>query len=146
MRLRDATAAVVVVLAGVVVYYTQRLAGERDRALDAEQRAVRETETSKRVSDFLVELFRVSDPDKARGATITAREILDRGAERIDQELDDEPEVQAQLMDTMGLVYRSLGLYPDARGLIQQAYEVRRRTLGARIRRRSQACRTSGAS
>ena len=106
-----AAAAVVVVLAAVVVYYTQRLAGERDRAQDAERRAVRETETSKRVSDFLVELFRVSDPDKARGETITAREILDRGAERIDQELDDEPEVQAQLMDTMGLVYRSLGLY-----------------------------------
>ena len=36
--------------------------------------------TAKQVSDFLVGLFKVSDPSEARGQTLTAREILAKGA------------------------------------------------------------------
>jgi non-specific serine/threonine protein kinase/serine/threonine-protein kinase len=57
------------------------------KATKAEKKARDEAETAQQVSDFLVELFEVSDPSEARGNSITAREILDKGAERIDQEL-----------------------------------------------------------
>ena len=62
------------------------------------------------MSAFLVDLFKVSDPSEARGNTITAREVLDKGAAKITTELKDQPEVRATLMDTMGNVYRNLGL------------------------------------
>ena len=46
-------------------------------ALAAEQRARTEAETAQQVSTFLTGLFRSSDPQNSRGATLTAREILD---------------------------------------------------------------------
>jgi tetratricopeptide (TPR) repeat protein len=88
-------------------------------------RAEAEAETAKQTTQFMVGLFEVSDPSEARGNTITAREILDKGAERIDTELADQPEVQATLMDTIGSVYKSLGLYPEANGLLARALEGR---------------------
>ena len=69
----------------------------------------------------MVDLFKVSDPSEALGNTITAREILDKGATRIRHELTDQPAIQATLMDTMGTVYTSLGLYDQAVPLMQQA-------------------------
>ena len=48
-------------------------------------------------------------------------EILDRGADRVQTELSSEPEVQAALMNTMGNVYASLGLYDSAQPLLDDA-------------------------
>jgi eukaryotic-like serine/threonine-protein kinase len=98
-------------------------AGERDRA---NQEAV----AAGQVSDFLVGLFRVSDPSEALGNTVTAREILDKGAARMKDELKDQPQIRARLMDTMGVVYKNLGLYKQSAVLLEQALETRRLTLG----------------
>ena len=91
------------------------------QATRAEQAALREAETARQVSDFLIELFEVSDPSEARGNSILAREILDRGADRVQTELSSEPEVQAALMNTMGNVYANLGLYDSAQPLLDAA-------------------------
>ncbi|MBI2928400.1 MAG: tetratricopeptide repeat protein [Verrucomicrobia bacterium] len=99
-------------------------------AIHQSRRARQEAATAQRVSDFLIGLFRVSDPGEARGNTITAREILDRGAQRIEQELTNEPLTQAKLMDTMGRVYRSLGLQGQAQPLLEKALRIRRDLLG----------------
>jgi len=101
----------------------QRIARERDRAN-------REAEASHQVTDLLTGLFRVVDPGEARGNQITAREILDRGARQIDVELRTQPEIQARLMQTMGVVYTNLGLYRQAQQLLERAVEIARRTLG----------------
>ncbi len=108
------------------------------RAEKAEQQATAETfrakteaETARRVSEFLVGLFEVSDPGRSRGNTITAREILDKGAARITTELNNQPKVQATLMATIGRVYESLGLYDSAAPLHEQAFKIRRQALGA---------------
>jgi len=95
------------------------------RAVRAERQATVEAATATQVSDFLVDLFEVSDPDRARGNTITAREILDTGAARIDTELADQPETQARLMNTIGTVYRKLGLYEEAGPQLQRALDLR---------------------
>jgi serine/threonine protein kinase/tetratricopeptide (TPR) repeat protein len=93
-------------------------------------RVARERDKAEQVVAFLVELFAVADPSEARGSTITAREVLDRGAERISRQLGDQPEVQAALLDTMGRVYTNLGLYPQARPLLERAVDLRRQTSG----------------
>ncbi len=93
-------------------------------------RAGRERDKAQRVSGFLVDLFKGSDPGEARGKNVTAREILDKGAARIENELEDQPEVQATLMDTVGMVYRSLGLYDSAIPLLEKSLKLRRETLG----------------
>jgi eukaryotic-like serine/threonine-protein kinase len=90
----------------------------------------RERDRAERVSEFLVGLFNVSDPSEARGNAITAREVLDKGVEKIQRELTNEPEVQARLKLTMGTVFKNLGLAPKAEPLVRQAVEARRRVLG----------------
>jgi len=90
----------------------------------------RERLKAEQTSAFLLGLFQSSDPREARGASLTVREILDRGAARIERELSNQPEVQATLMDTIGGVYRELGLLEPARRMIEKAYQTRRRLFG----------------
>jgi hypothetical protein len=101
----------------------QRIARERDRAN-------REAETAKQVSDFLTELFQVSDPGESRGRTLTAAEILSTGAARVKDGLRDQPEVQARLMATIGGVYTKLGLLKEAEPLLKQALDTYTRVAG----------------
>jgi serine/threonine protein kinase/tetratricopeptide (TPR) repeat protein len=96
------------------------------RAVNAERRARMEAETARQVSGFLVGMFEVADPDQARGNTITAREILDAGSERIGRELEGQPLTEARLLATMGTVYRKLGLYEEAEPKLQHALDLRR--------------------
>jgi non-specific serine/threonine protein kinase/serine/threonine-protein kinase len=88
------------------------------------RRASREAEAMQRVTDFMVGLFKVSDPAEARGESITAREILDRGVLQIGTDLEDQPVLRARLLQTMGSVYVSLGLYQDGAGLLEEALIV----------------------
>ncbi len=107
------------------------------RARQAEQRAVAEAAAARQaqrevtqVADFLVDLFAVNDPGETLGNTITARELLDRGASEIRTRLADQPLTRARLMDTVGVVYRQLGLPQPAVPLVKEALEVRERHLG----------------
>ena len=102
----------------------------REAAAEAAEKAKQETSAAREVQEFMVSLFQGSDPSEARGATITAREILDRGAERIDQELEDQPVLRARLQIVMGDVYTSLSLYGSAESLLEQALAARREALG----------------
>ena len=102
---------------------SRRIAAERDRANQ-------EAETARQVSDFLVGLFKVSNPSEARGNSITAREILDKGADKVTRELSGQPTVQGKLMYTMGSVYESLGLFDRAQDLLEKALAVRTKALG----------------
>ena len=108
-----------------VTAYLARIEAEEQR-----NRAQIEAETARQTTQFMVGLFEVSDPSESLGNTITAREILDKGAARIDSELLDQPEIQATLMDTMGTVYTSLGLYAQAERLVDRAVQKRRELFG----------------
>ncbi len=114
-----AAAAAALLLAGVAVdreSQQRHTACERDRA--------------QRISGFLVELFKVSDPSEARGNSVTAREILDRSAARIEQELEKDPELRAALMTTIGEIYGNLGLYSEATQLLETALAQRQQLHG----------------
>jgi non-specific serine/threonine protein kinase/serine/threonine-protein kinase len=105
-----------VAFAGSMAVQAGRIARERDRANE-------EATVAREVSDFLFELFEVSDPGHARGETITAREILDEGAARIEGRFADQPALQGRFQRAIGRVYRTLGLYEDSEPLLVQAVE-----------------------
>ena len=92
--------------------------------------ARREAESTRQALSFLVKLFEVSDPTERRGETITAREILDKGASRIVRELRDEPVIRARLLDSIGVIYQKIGLRKAAEPLLTEALETRRASLG----------------
>jgi tetratricopeptide (TPR) repeat protein len=100
---------------------------QRSVALKQTARAESEAEAATRTTKFLIGLFRVVDPSEARGNTVTAREMLDQGAARIDSELANQPAIQATIMDTVGTVYTGLGLYGEAWPLLNRAVATRRR-------------------
>ncbi len=108
----------------VTVFYTVRLAEERDKAQLA-------AEKSKKVSDFLAGIFEVADPEQSKGESITARELLDNGVKRIETELSDQPEVLANMLGVTGNVYKSLGLYKNALLLLQKALVLNDSLLGS---------------
>ncbi len=111
------TTVMLIAFAATMTVQAGRIAKERDRANA-------EAETSSQVSEFLVKLFDVSDPSESRGNTVTAREILDAGAERVQRDLVDQPATRATMMRTMGRVYTELSLYSAAEPLVQQSVEL----------------------
>ena len=117
------TVLLVIVFGVAQAIQLQRTTRERDRAN-------RERDRARLVTDFMAKMFQVSDPSEARGNSIKAREILDKASKEIDTSLARSPELQAQMMDVMGSVYFSLGLYSRAHSLLERAVEIRNRVLG----------------
>ncbi len=103
------------------------------RARAAQREATRQAETANSVTEFLVDLFEVSDPSVSLGETITARELLERGAEQIGG-LDDEPVTRGHLEGTLGRVYTNLGLYDDATEQLENAVATLRQAEGNQAR------------
>jgi len=125
-----ATAALILVLilAGTIGIVAQRnlaIASEA-RAVSEAARARAEADKASAVAGFLTDLFREADPANARGATVTARELLDRGAKRVSSELGSQEAVRATLMDTIGVVYRMLGVTVEAEKMATDALAIRR--------------------
>jgi serine/threonine-protein kinase len=100
------------------------------RAERETRKAKQEAETATKVSQFLMRLFKVSDPNESKGNTVTARELLDKGARQLDTELGDQPLVKARLQYTIGRVYEELGLYQQGMALLESALAIREKALG----------------
>jgi len=105
------------------------LAGLAGTAWEA-RRAQANARRAERVQEFLIRLFKASDPNQSRGETLTARELLADGTGSIDRELSGEPDVQATLYDAVSQIYRSLGALAEAQALAERAVSARRRALG----------------
>ncbi|HKY31036.1 MAG TPA: serine/threonine-protein kinase [Candidatus Polarisedimenticolia bacterium] len=124
LRHRFGAVAALLISAAIVAGTAGTAAGLM-RARLAERQALSEAATSRQVSRFMVDLFRVPDPSVSRGREVTVREVLDRGAGRIEA-LEEQPEVKARLMATMGEVYANLGLLDAARPLLEDSLALRR--------------------
>ncbi|MEM1182953.1 MAG: serine/threonine-protein kinase [Acidobacteriota bacterium] len=126
VRALAVTAAVVWLLASVVAFYSSRLIEERDRAFQASARAEVERSKSEQVADFVQGIFEVSDPSQALGRTVTAVQLLEQGARRIDVELADQPELEASFRATIAHSYRGLGLFQEAEKQLERSLELHR--------------------
>ena len=119
-----ATAAAAVVAALLVASTTitavqaRRVAAERDRAEE--------------VTRFLAGLLASTDPYEPGGPAFSAKELLDRGAARLDTELRDRPAVRARLLGAMAPAYFGLGEYARAQRLMEESIALLRTTLDPR--------------
>jgi serine/threonine protein kinase/Tfp pilus assembly protein PilF len=126
IRAVAAAAAGVVVLIGITAWYTNRLATERDRAQ-------REAAKAARVSEALSGLLRGADPIANRatadGFTVTA--LLDSATDRVEKELRDQPDAQADIFTIIGRMYRRIGMYDKAQQQLERALVSGRAAFGA---------------
>ncbi len=114
-----AVMALTVLLGFATTLWQARIAAtERDAA---QQQAARAEE----VTEFLIGIFEMADPSAVMGDTLSAREILAEGIERVQQDLQNQPETQAQLLDAMGRVYMSMGETDQAAPLLEQALTLK---------------------
>jgi eukaryotic-like serine/threonine-protein kinase len=113
-------------LTGLIALHTYGLAAERDRAQ-------REAAKAMKVSRMLTGLLTSADPYATRDKTgePSVRALLDAGARRAQTEFANEPDLQAQLLSTMGRTYRRLGLYENAQDLLEQALASGQKAFGA---------------
>lgn len=119
-KIAISTAAIITVLITVLTtFYFLQLKQERDKARF-------EAEKSAKVSEFLIDIFKVSNPSESRGETVTARELLEKGAEKIETELSNQPLVKATLLKIMGNVYSTLGLYDEAKNLVEKSLNIQK--------------------
>jgi eukaryotic-like serine/threonine-protein kinase len=84
-------------------------------------RAQREAARAQAVTDFLMRLFELSSSRRPQSETVTARELLDQGVQRLDADLADQPAMRASLLGVMGRVYASLGAYDPAAALLERS-------------------------
>jgi len=98
------------------------------------QRARAELEAGKaaEVESFVLGLFESADPEVSGGREVTARELLERGSERVDRELAGQPEIQARMWSALGEIEGQLGLLGEGRALLERALELQIRLYGER--------------
>lgn len=114
-----AAAVVVAMLSAAVVQIAQARARAEAEALRARE-----------VTDFLVKSFEGADPWQSAGEKVTAKQILESSEKRLETDLGGQPAVRANLMESIGLAYRGLGLYEQSRKVLEDALALRRKTYG----------------
>jgi serine/threonine-protein kinase len=120
-----AGAAVLSLLAGLCGVAWQAAVAARER-----DRAQLEAERAEQVKEFLVGIFKSADPAAAQGDEITARELLDRGTERIAADLSRQPAVQSELLHTIAESFYGLGRYDRALSIAERSLETARAVYG----------------
>lgn len=131
------TAAVLGLLLVALVGFTtaltlqnRRIVRERNQAELARVEAEQERRTAEETARFLTDMFQASDPTVNPGGPPTALEILDRGSQRALEELDDQPEVRADLLYTLAQVHVNLSRYAQAERLLLAAEREHRELHG----------------
>ncbi len=121
-----ATAILVVLLAVIAVgmsLLAARVTREREVALHERGRA-------QQISRFLRSMFENADPFVSSGKKLSAQDLMDLGAARVHKELAAQPEVQSELLDTIGAAYKNLGDYERAEATMIAAIAAQERAFG----------------
>ena len=123
---------VTVAAAGLVLLlaFAGAMTWQRAEIAARSREVARERDRAEATKDFLLELISQADPRRAKGREITIREALDQRASRLAEETSLDPATRADLLDALGVAYRSLGRSEEAGPLLTEALALRRRALG----------------
>ncbi|MBK6486059.1 MAG: serine/threonine protein kinase [Gemmatimonadetes bacterium] len=107
------------------VGYVHTLLASRQRIARALATATEERSRAQEVTDFMLSLFRATDPRQPASDTVSARTLLARGSGRVDS-LARQPEIQAELLQVIGRIQRDLGAADSARRNLTRALALQR--------------------
>ena len=82
------------------------------------------------INQFLRQMLVQVHPEQAKGQDVTVRQALDLAAADVDASFVDQPEVQADLHATVGMLYRELGHFDNAEPHLIRALDMRIDQLG----------------
>lgn len=118
-----AVAAALTLVVGLVIFFTVRLAIARNAALA-------EAARTQRIQKFMTNLFQGGDASAAPAESLRVVTLLDRGVQEA-RSLNAEPEVQADLYETLGTIYQKLGKLDQANTLLNSSLEERKSLYGS---------------
>jgi serine/threonine protein kinase/tetratricopeptide (TPR) repeat protein len=110
---------VIATIIGLVGTLMQARTARRER--DA---ALRQRDRADRIANFMTGIFKVADPRETADQTATARGLLDKADEDINQDSTLDPRLRAQLLHVMGRAYLNLGLFSRAESLFRQGIQA----------------------
>jgi serine/threonine-protein kinase len=114
----------------VLLAFAGAMTWQRAEIAARSREVAQERDRAKATREFLLELIGQTDPRQAKGREITIRQALDQRAGRLVKETDLDPATRADLLDALGVAYRSLGRDEKARPLLKKALALRRQALG----------------
>ena len=94
--------------------------------------ARREARRAAAAQGFLTSLFEQIDPGRSAGSPPTVRELLERGGERVDRELAQEPELLGEMHALLGQVFDQLSLSKQGEAHWRRAVETQQALFGSR--------------
>ncbi len=106
----------------LVVFFTLRLAHAQNAALAAAAR-------TQRVQRFMLNLFEGGDKSAAPAESLRVITLADRGLQEA-KTLTRNPELRAELYQTLGGIYQKLGKFDRAESLLREALEERKSSFG----------------
>jgi eukaryotic-like serine/threonine-protein kinase len=114
-----------VAVTAAVAVVTALVAGATTTLLQA-RAAAREGQRAGQIRDFLLGVFESSDPDRSRGQSVSARDLLDRGSERIARDLSGDADLRAEMLGVLGSLYLQLGVFDRARSQLEESLALHR--------------------
>lgn len=113
-------------------------------ALWQANRARAEASRAERVAGLLSGLFTDADPWAPTSGEVTVPELLQRGVERVRDELGDDPATRSRLLDVLGGAYNGLGDHGSGIPLLEEVLAERRDRLGDRHAKTAESMRSLG--
>ena len=83
--------------------------------------ALTQADRAERVKGFLTSIFAKANPSVAGERDVTLREVVDDAASRLDNDLEQLPDVRAELTQLLGNAYFGMGAYDKALNLHEEA-------------------------
>ncbi len=138
-RLRKAAArhtvlaSAIVTVAALLVASLAVVTALLEKEREARAKAQTETVRSQQVTKFLKDMLESVGPSVAKGRnTELLREILDKTADRIGQDIANQPEVEAELRTLTGHLYYQIGNYDRAARMQSAALPLYKKLTGPR--------------
>ncbi|MEO8399071.1 MAG: tetratricopeptide repeat protein, partial [Ignavibacteriaceae bacterium] len=83
-----------------------------------------ETLKAEQINKFLNDMLSSAGPEKS-GKDVKVVDVLEEASKKISSELNNQPEIEAELRTTLGITYQGLGLYDEGITQLSRAFKLR---------------------
>jgi eukaryotic-like serine/threonine-protein kinase len=110
---------------GFIGIIWQAQMAERERDI-----AQLEAAKARATQEYLIGLFEAADPANTQGEFISVQEIVQRGIDRLNNDLETQPEVHIEMLKVLGRIQQMLGDFNLSTELLEQALSKTRELRG----------------
>jgi serine/threonine-protein kinase len=111
----------------IAIFFVASIVRERTRAEEARIQAEHEAARANAVNSFLQTTLASANPFGDLGRDVTVVEALNAADLKIEESFRNQPDIEAEVRDTIGFTFLRLGKYDEAEKQLKKALEIRQR-------------------